>query len=737
MLRIIPFIVLFFSSSFFAQENYEEQIDSLLSLMTLEEKIGQLVQIVGVDENEENLIRNSKVGSILTGARFGVEETNRIQKIAVEETRLGIPLLFANDIIHGFHTIFPIPLAEASSFNPELVRKACEIAAFESASEGTHWTYAPMVDICRDPRWGRITEGSGEDPFLGSIMAAARVKGLQGNDLKDKTSIAACAKHYVAYGGAEGGRDYNTVDISERTLREVYLPPFYASVKNDVASIMSAFNDLNGVPASANQFTLKEILRDEWNWNGVVISDYNSIGELIKHRFAEDKKEAALKGFTAGVDIDMVGDTIDGDVYSPNLKNLVEEGLISEEEINQSVRNVLQLKFKLGLFENPYTDIEYFKENNLSQLYKDSIALQLAKESIVLLKNENILPLKKGINSIALIGPLANNNEDLLGSWAAAGEPENVITLLQGIKNILDDKVEINFALGCNFNDNDSSGFDDAVDAALKSDVIIFAVGEPRNMTGEAASRSDLNISGLQVDLIKRVMRELKEKGETKPVVVVLMNGRPLTINWVSENVPAIIEAWFLGSQAGNAIAQVLFGDYNPSGKLPVTFPLSTGQIPVYYYQKHTGRPFDAEHKYTSKYIDIPNTPLYPFGYGLSYTTFSYSNIVLDKKSINRDEIINASVDVSNTGKYEGEEVVQLYIRDEYASVTRPVKELKGFQKINLKPGDTKKINFKITPDMLSFLNAEMKPVVEAGTFTVMIGGNSVDLIEASFEVTD
>ncbi|MDO8548614.1 MAG: glycoside hydrolase family 3 C-terminal domain-containing protein, partial [Ignavibacteria bacterium] len=611
----------------------------------------------------------------------------------------------------------------------------CEIAAFEASSEGTHWTYAPMVDIARDPRWGRIMEGSGEDPYLGSIMASSRVKGFQGDDLKDKTKIGACSKHYVAYGGAEGGRDYNTVDISEHTLREVYLRPFHAAVETGVASIMSAFNDLNGIPASGNYFTLTEVLRNEWKWDGVIISDWNSIGELVKHRFAKDKKDAALKGFTAGVDIDMAGDTIDGNVYSPHLKNLVEEGLISEDKIDESVRRVLKMKYKLGLFEDPYVDIEFFKNNTGKvggKSYKDSIALQLAKESIVLLKDENnLLPIKKNIKSIALIGPLANNPEDVLGVWSAAGKPDDVVTVLQGLKNLLGDNTEINFVKGCNINDDDTSGFKEAVEMAKKSDVVILVVGEEREMSGEAASKTDLNIPGVQEELVKRIY------STGVPTIVVLMNGRPLTLNWISESISALVEAWFLGDQTGNAIAQVLFGDYNPSGKLPITFPRSTGQIPIYYYQKSTGRPVIEENKYTSKYLDSPNTPLYPFGYGLSYTTFSYNNIRMDKNRINKNDLVTVSVDVTNTGKLEGEEVVQLYIQDEFASITRPVKELKGFQKINLKPGDTKTVSFKITPDMLSFLDKDLNPIVEPGKFNIMIGGNSVDLITTSFEVTE
>jgi len=726
------FLLLFsFPVFLFAQENYDAKIEEILSKMTLDEKVGQLVQKNGVNEENEKLIREGKVGSLLIGTH-GPEVANRIQKIAVEETRLGIPLLFANDVIHGFHTIFPIPLAEASSWNPELVTKVCEIAAFEASSEGTNWTYAPMVDIVRDPRWGRIMEGSGEDPFLGSVMSSARVKGFQGDDIKDKTKIAACSKHYVAYGGAEGGRDYNTVDISERTLREVYLPPFHAAVDNGVTSIMSAFNELNGIPASGNYFTLTEILRNEWKWDGVVISDWNSVAELVKHRFAKDKKDAALIGLTAGVDIDMAGDSIDGNVYLPHLKNLVEQGLITVEQINKSVRHVLRMKFKLDLFNNPYTDIEFFKENNLEKKYKDSIALQIAKESIVLLKNENnLLPLKKDIKSIALIGPLADNPEDVLGVWSAAGKPDDVVTVLQGIKNLLGENAKINYAKGCNINDEDTSAFSEAVETALNSEVVVLVVGEEREMSGEAASKTDLNIPWVQEELIKRIYSLGKQ------VVIVLMNGRPLTINWISENIPSIVEAWFLGDQTGNAVAEVLFGDYNPSGKLPITFPRSTGQIPIYYYQKSTGRPIIEDDKFTSKYLDSPNTPLYPFGYGLSYTSFTYNNIKADKNSIGKDDFTNVLVEITNSGELEGEEIVQLYIQDEFASVTRPVKELKGFQKIKLKPGETQTVTFKITPDKLSFLNKDMKPVVEPGMFNVMIGGNSVDLISTSFEVTE
>lgn len=735
MKKTFILITVLLSTVIFAQGNFrlssaeEQKINELTSKMTLDEKIGQLVQIVGAWEADESMIRKGNVGSFILGVH-SLERANHLQKIAVEESRLGIPLIFANDIIHGYTTTFPVPLAEASSWNPELVSRACAIAAFEAASEGTKWTYAPMVDIARDPRWGRIMEGSGEDPYLGSVMASARVKGFQGNDLKDRTKVAACAKHYVAYGAAEGGRDYNTVDISERTLREIYLPPFHSAVKSGALSIMSAFNDLDGVPASANYFTLTEILRNEWKWDGVVISDYNSIGELVKHRFAKDKKDAALKGFSAGVDIDMVGDSADGDVYSPYLSELVRQKLIPLERINESVRRVLKMKFRLGLFDNPYTDSMYFRKTDPGKAYKDSIALELARESIVLLKNQdNILPIKKEIKQIAVIGPLADSQKDMLGSWAGTGKPENVITLLQGIRNIAGGRIRINYSKGCNINDNDTSGFREAIDQVKQSEVVIIAAGEGSEMTGEASSRSNINIPGIQEELIKRVY------STGVPVIVVLFSGRPLTIDWAAENIPGIIEAWFLGNQSGNAIADVLFGKYNPSGKLPVTFPRSTGQIPLYYAQKSTGRPVKAEDKYTSKYLDIPNSPLFPFGHGLSYTTFSYKDINVNKTRISKTDSLIVTVGVSNTGTRDGDEVVQLYIQDEVSSVTRPVKELKGVRKIRLMPGETKNVSFSILPEMLSFLDKDNRPVIEPGKFNIMIGGSSAETISASFEV--
>ncbi len=715
-------------SSNFTNKSIERKIDSILSKMTLKEKVGQLVQIVGEPEYLENLIKEGGVGSILIGT--GIPgEVNRLQKIAME-SGLKIPLVFAHDVIHGYYTIYPIPLGEAASWNPDIVKKDAHLAAMEAASQGTKWTFAPMVDIARDPRWGRIMEGAGEDPFLGSIMAAARVEGFQGDDLKDPYSIAACAKHFVAYGAAQAGREYNTVDISERTLREIYLPPFKSAVDAGVATIMSAFNDLNGIPASANYHTLTEILKDKWKFKGLVVSDYNSIGELVRHGIAKDKYEAAGEAFLAGVDVDMVGNRNIGDVYSPNLEKLVINGEVSIDKINQSVKRVLRVKFKLDLFEHPYTDTTFYKTYLISKEERENIVRKSADESIVLLKNtNNILPIKKDIGSIALIGPLANDQKDLIGGWSCAGNPDNAVTVLKGISNKVSSNTRINYVQGCNINDSVETGFEKAVSSAKKSDLVILVVGESRKMSGEASSRVNLDLPGVQEKLVEKIY------GLGKPTVVILMNGRPLTINWISENVPAVLETWFLGDQAGNAIADVLFGDYNPSGKLPVTFPRSVGQIPIFYNHKNTGRPAEPNDKFTSKYIDSPVTPLYPFGYGLSYTTFNYKNIRIDKSKISKNDSLTVSIDVTNNGNLEGDEVVQLYIHDRVRSITPPVKELKGFKKIHLNTGESKTVKFKITPGMLSFLNKNLQPVIEPGIFDIMIGGNSVDLLLTSFEV--
>ena len=712
----------------FTNKSIERKADSLILKMTLKEKVGQLVQIVGTPAYLENLIKEGRVGSILIGTGMP-GEVNRLQKLAMK-SGLKIPLLFAHDVIHGYYTIFPIPLGETASWNPEVGKQDAHLAAMEAASQGTNWTFAPMVDIARDPRWGRITEGSGEDPFLGSVMAAARVEGFQGNKLNDPFSIAACAKHFVAYGAAQAGREYNTVDISERTLREIYLPPFKSAVDAGVASIMSAFNDLNGIPASANYHTLTEILKKKWGFEGLVISDFNAIGELITHGIAKDKYDAAKEAFLAGVDVDMVGNAVTDDVYLPNLEKLVKDSIINIDKINESVKRVLRVKLKLGLFEHPYVDTIFYKNHLISREEREKIVRKSADESIVLLKNTNhILPLKKNVGKITLIGPLADDKIDPLGSWSAAGNPDNVITVLKGISEKVSPNTKISYVKGCNINDSDETGFGNAVKAAKNSDIVILVVGESRDMSGEAGSRVNLDLPGVQEKLVEKI----SETG--KPVVVILMNGRPLTIDWIAENIPAVIEAWFLGDQSGNAIADVLFGDYNPSGKLPVTFPRSVGQITIFYNHMNTGRPAKPNDRFTSKYLDSPVTPLYPFGYGLSYTTFNYKNIKLDKSGISKNDSLTVSIDVTNSGDIKGEEVVQLYLHDRVRSVTPPVKELKGFQKVLLNPGETRIIKFNITPGMLSFLDKNLNPVIEPGIFDVMIGGNSMDLLSTSFEV--
>lgn len=732
MKKIIVFI--FYSTLLFSQtKSIEERIDSVLSLMSIKEKVGQLVQFSGdkltgaktsrPKEEHIDLVRQGMIGSFLNV--FGAEITRKIQKVAIEESRLKIPLIFGLDVIHGFKTTFPVPIAEASSWDPELVKLSARMQAEEASSAGVHWTFSPMVDIARDPRWGRIVEGSGEDPYLGSLMSAARVKGYQGENLSDEKTIVACAKHYAAYGGAEGGRDYNTVDISERTLRDVYLPPFKSAVDAGVGTLMSSFNEIGGIPSSANKFLLSHILKNDWSFDGFVVSDWNSIGELINHGIATDSKHAAELGMNAGVDMDM-----EANAYINYLEELVKENKISIESLNNSVRRVLRIKFRLGLFDDPfkYCNTEREASTILNERIKKS-ALEVAKRSIVLLKNKNILPLSKNLKRIAVIGPLANAKDEPLGPWKQEGDSSDVVTVLDGIKNKVASSTEILYERGCTINSTTRERFTNAVGIASKSDLIILCLGESRQMSGEARNRLSLDLPGIQEELVK----EIHKTG--KPIVVVLMNGRPLTINWINDNVDGILETWFLGIQAGNAIADVLFGDYNPSGKLPVTFPRYVGQVPIYYNHKNTGRPFNPENNYTSKYIDGENSPLYPFGYGLSYSTFVYKNLKLDKKIIKIGESIEISVDVLNTGKYDGEEVVQLYIRDLAASVTRPVLELKDFKKVFIKTGESQKINFTLSTDKLKFYDINMNYVAEPGKFRVLIGTNSVDLLESEFEV--
>ena len=707
----------------------ERRINALLAQMTLAEKLGQLQQLDGEANGNfrpehRDLVRKGLLGSTLNVR--GAQRTNELQRIAMEESRLKIPLVFGFDVIHGYRTIFPVPLGEASSWDPAVAERSAAIAAAEARSAGVHWTFAPMLDIARDARWGRIIEGAGEDPYLGAAMARARIRGFQGRDYSSTDRVLACAKHWVAYGAAEAGRDYNTTDMSERTLREIYFPPFKAAVDEGVGTFMSAFNDLNGVPASANPFTLTKVLRGEWKFDGFVVSDYTAIEELMKHGLAANESEAARLALSAGVDMEMVSR-----LYGKHGAELLRSGQLAPAEIDEAVRRILRIKMRLGLFEHPYAD-EARERSVIFSHENQAAAREIASRSMVLLKNNgDTLPLSKTLKSIALIGPLVDDQQDMIGSWTGDGNAADAVTLLAGIKGKVSPSTKINYAKGCDINSDSSDGFDAAVQAARNSDVAVIAVGESADMSGEAASRSSLDLPGRQLDLVKAV------QATGKPTIVVLMNGRPLTINWIAQNTPAILETWFAGTQAGNAIADVLFGDVNPGGKLPVTFPRTVGQEPLYYNHMNTGRPPDVNNKYTSKYLDVSWTPLFPFGYGLSYTQFRLANLRLSAQRIRPDGRLNVTVDIENTGRFAGDEVVQLYIRDTAASATRPVKELKGFQRVTLKPGEKRTIEFTLAPEQLGFYNREMRFVVEPGEFKVMLGTSSADERElvANFEV--
>lgn len=706
--------------------NVEAKINALLQQMTLEEKLGQLQQLDGEANGNfrpehREMIRKGLLGSTLNVR--SAKRTNELQRIAMTEARLKIPVLFAFDVIHGYRTIFPVPLGEAASFDPSAAERAASIAAAEAAAAGLKWTFAPMLDIARDPRWGRIVEGSGEDPYLGAVLGAARVRGFQGSNYAAPDKIMACAKHWVGYGAAEGGRDYNSTEISEHTLRNVYFPPFKAALDAGVATFMSAFNDLNGVPTSANPFTLTNVLRGEWKFDGFVISDYTSVQELLQHGIAADEAEAAQKALTAGVEMEMVSR-----LYNKTLAQLVKENKVPMAVIDEAVRRILRIKFRAGLFENLYTD-ETRESKVLLSSEHQLAAREIAARSMVLLKNEReVLPLRKEIKSIAVIGPLADSQLDMIGSWSGDGRKEDAVTLLAGLKAKMP-TAKITYAKGCDVSNDNTDGVAEAVRVAQDAEVVIVAVGESAEMSGEAAVRSTLDLPGRQLDLVKAIHTT------GKPYAVVLMNGRPLTINWLAENSPAILEAWFAGTQAGNAIADVLFGDVNPGGKLPVTFPRNVGQVPIYYNYKNTGRPPDANNKYTSKYLDTAWTPLYPFGYGLSYTQFRLNDLHLKPARIRPDGKIAVSVEVENIGKRAGDEVVQLYLRDVAASETRPVKELKGFQRITLRAGEKRHVEFLLTTAQLGFWRRDNRFVVEPGTFEVFVGTNSVSGLEAQFIV--
>jgi len=708
----------------------ERKIDALIGQMTVEEKLGQLQQLDGFAEGNNrpehfDLARKGLLGSTLNVR--GVKITNDLQKIAVEQSRLKIPILFAFDVIHGYRTIFPVPLGMASSWDPAAAERAASVAAAEASAVGLRWTFSPMVDIARDPRWGRVVEGAGEDPYLGAALSRAQVIGYQGNDYSAPGKLMACAKHWVAYGAAEAGRDYNTTDVTERQLREIYFPPFKAAVDAGVGTFMSAFNDVDGSPATANRFTLTHVLRDEWKFDGFVVSDYTSVMELTKHGIAANEAEAAERALNAGTDMEMVSR-----FYVTHGAELLRDGRLSQATLDEAVRRVLRIKFRLGLFDNPYTDPAREKTALLTPANR-AAAREIAARSMVLLKNEgNVLPLAKSTRSIAVIGPLADSQSDLIGSWAGDGRKEDAVTVLTGIRNKVPSSTRVTYTKGCDVDgtaEKAASTIAEAVAAARSADVAVLVVGESAEMSGEASSRHTLDLPGAQLDLIKAV------QATGKPTAVVLMNGRPLAIRWLAENSPAILETWFAGTEGGNAIADVLFGDVNPGGKLPMTFPRAVGQVPIYYNHKNTGRPPSPTDRYTSKYRDIDWTPLFPFGYGLSYTTFDYSNLRLDKTAIRPDGTVTVSVDVRNSGRRAGDEVVQLYVHDVAASMTRPVKQLRGFSRITLAPGETRTVSFTLGPADLGFYDSEMKFQVEPGDFDVMVGGSSASGLEARFVV--
>ncbi|AHJ97420.1 beta-glucosidase [Hymenobacter swuensis DY53] len=727
-------------------------IDELLQKMTLEEKIGQLNMItVGFDvtgpvvsKDVDASIKRGSVGSVLN--TFTPQAARKLQEMAVKQTRLHIPLIFGYDVIHGHRTIFPIALGLASSWDLPAMERSARIAAEEASADGINWVYSPMVDIARDPRWGRISEGSGEDPYLGSQIARVMVRGYQGDDLKKNNTVMACVKHFALYGAAEAGRDYNTTDMSLVRMYNEYLPPYKAAVEAGAGSMMSSFNDINGVPATGNKWLMTELLRNQWGFDGFVATDYTAINEMTAHGMGDDAQVSAL-ALNAGIDQDMVGE-----VFLKNLAQNLKDGTVQQAQIDLACRRILEAKWKLGLFEDPYRYTNE-KRAKATMMKKEFVAdaRDIARKSLVLLKNSNnTLPLKKQ-GTIALIGPLATRQRDMIGSWSGAGDWKQAVSLEQGIKNAVGSGVKVVTAQGANFTDdeqmiarlNQHGGelnvdqrtseemIREAVQVAQQADVIVAAVGESQGMTGEAASRADIGLPGQQLELLKA----LKKTG--KPLVLVLMNGRPLTLPWEDKNADAILETWFAGSQAGNAIADVLFGGYNPAGKLTATFPQHVGQVPLYYNHKMTGRPYQgvALDKYKSRYMDVSNDPLYPFGFGLSYTTFEYSKPELSTTTLAMNGTLEVKVTVKNTGNYDGEEVVQLYTRDMVGSISRPVQELKGFQKIMLKKGESRIVSFRLTPEDLKFYNTDLKFAAEPGDFQVMVGGNSRDVQMAAFKL--
>ena len=729
----------------------EERIDLLMKQMTLEEKVGQMNQYNGFWEvtgpapkggNAElkyKHLRDGWVGSMLSVR--GVKQVRAVQKIAVEETRLGIPLIIGFDVIHGYKTLSPIPLAEAASWDLEAIKKSAQIAADEASASGINWTFAPMVDIFRDARWGRVMEGAGEDPFLGSKIATARVKGFQGDtkaDLAKVNTIAACAKHFAAYGFAEAGRDYNTVDMSNSTLHNIVLPPFQAAEEAGIRTFMNSFNILNGLPATASSFLQRDILKGKWKFDGFVVTDWGSIKEMVTHGYAKDGKEAAEKAVKAGSDMDMESYN-----YVNDLVKLVKEGKVNESLIDDAARRILRVKFELGLFDDPYKYCDEAREKAVigSKANNDGV-LDMAKKSIVLLKNDkNLLPLKKSGQKIALIGALANDKSSPLGSWRLAAEDNSAVSVLEGLQQYKDNKLtfekgpelllqKATFLYEVAYNTTDKSGFDAAKNAAANADVVVMVLGENGYQSGESRSRTNLDLPGLQQELLEEIYKV------NPNIVLVLNNGRPLALPWAAKNIPTIVEAWQLGTQTGNAVAQVLYGDYNPSGKLPMSFPRNVGQCPIYYNNYSTGRPTMTDNNvFWSHYMDVENTPQFPFGFGLSYTTFDYKNLKINKAAFAKGEAVKVSVEVTNSGNYDGKEVVQLYIHDIAASLARPVKELKGFELIELKKGETKTVTLTLTEKELGFYDNEGNYLVEPGAFKIMVGGSCDKGLESSFEL--
>lgn len=738
MKSLLNIIFLFaFSFAFSQTKTIDQKVDILIKQMTIDEKIGQLNQYSGdntvtgpltINPKKNEEIKAGKIGSMLN--ILGATYTRQYQELAMQ-SRLKIPLLFGQDVIHGYKTTFPIPLAEAASWDLVAIELGARIAATEAAASGIHWTFAPMVDIARDPRWGRVMEGAGEDTYLGSKIAFARVKGFQGKKLGELNSVMACAKHFAAYGAAVGGRDYNSVDMSERMLWETYLPPFKAAVDAGAATFMNSFNDINGIPATANKYIQRDILKGKWNFKGFVVSDWGSISEMIAHGYSKDSKEAAFSAITAGSDMDM-----ESNAYRNNLAQLVKEKRIPIATIDDAVKRILRKKFELGLFDDPFKYCNQERQNEaLNNPEHTKIAREMATKSIVLLKNEkNILPISKETKTIAFIGPMVKPKRINHGFWAVdlkEIDSTYIVSQWEGLQNKVGKTSKLLYAKGCDIEGENKSGFKEAIEIANQADVVILSIGEAWNMSGEAKSKSNIHLPGVQEDLIK----ELQKTG--KPIVILINAGRPLIFNWTADNMPTIVYTWWLGSEAGNAIADVLFGDYNPSGKLPISFPREEGQIPIYYNHFSTGRPSINEDKiYKSAYIDLPNSPKFPFGFGLSYTTFNYSNLKLSKAKLKSSETIEVTMNITNTGKHAGEEVVQLYLQDKFGSVVRPIMELKDFQKIKLAVGETKIIKFNIDNQKLSFYNDKLEFKSELGDFDVMIGSSSADIrLKSSFEL--